>query len=48
MLKGFREAIFRKVESVSIHGQLSWDVYFSDPEDPDGPVHKARVTSSAT
>jgi hypothetical protein len=47
MLKGFREAIFRKVESVSIHGQLSWDVYFSDAEDPDGPVHKARVDPEA-
>lgn len=47
MLKGFREAIFRKVESVSIHGQVSWDVYFSDAEDPDGPVQKARVDPEA-
>lgn len=43
MLKGFREAVFRKVESVSIHGQVSWDLYFSDADDPDGPVQKARV-----
>jgi hypothetical protein len=47
VLKGSREAIFRHVESVSIHGQLSWDVYFSDPDDPDGPMHKARVDPEA-
>jgi hypothetical protein len=47
VLKGSREAVFRKVESVSIHGQLSWDLYFSDAEDPDGPVHKARVDPDA-
>ena len=43
MLKGFREAVFRKVESVSIHGQVSWDLYFSDSEDADGRVQRARV-----
>ncbi len=43
MLKGFREVLFRKVESVSIHGQVSWDLYFSDSDDPDGPVERVRV-----
>lgn len=47
MLKGFREAVFRKVESVSIHGQVSWDVYFSDADDPNAPIQKARVDPDA-
>ena len=43
MLKGTRPGILRRVQPISVHGQLSWDVFFSDPEDPDGPVHMARV-----
>ncbi|HJN45125.1 MAG: hypothetical protein CL477_02890 [Acidobacteria bacterium] len=43
MLKGTRPGILRKVQPISVHGQLSWDVFFSDPEDPDGPVQMARV-----
>ena len=35
MLKGSREVILLKVQPVSIHGQISWDVHFSDPDDPD-------------
>jgi len=43
VLKGSRAAILRKVQPVSIHGQISVDVYFSDADDPDGPVSTARV-----
>ncbi len=43
MLKGSRVAILRKVQPVSIHGQISLDVCFSDADDPDGPVSVARV-----
>jgi len=43
MLKGSREAVLRRVQPISVHGQISWDVYFSDVEDPDGPVSVARV-----
>ena len=43
MLKGTRHAILRKVQPVSIHGQVSWDVFFNDADDPDGPVSVARV-----
>lgn len=46
MLKGSREAILRKVQPISVHGQISWDVYFSDPEDPD-QVSVARVGPEA-
>jgi hypothetical protein len=47
MLKGSRQAILRKVQPISVHGQISWDVFFSDVDDPDGPVHVARVGPEA-
>ena len=43
MLKGTRPAIVKKVQPVSIHGQLSLDVCFVDAEDPDGQMHLARI-----
>ena len=43
MLKGTRPGILRKVQPISVHGQISWDVYFNDPDDRDGTVHMARV-----
>jgi hypothetical protein len=43
MLKGSREAVLRRVQPISVHGQISWDVYFVDVEDPEGPVSAARV-----
>jgi len=43
MLKGSREAVLRRVQPISVHGQISWDVYFADAEDPEGPVSVARV-----
>jgi hypothetical protein len=47
MLKGTRDGILRKLQPVSIHGQMSMDVYFSDAEDPDGQTTVARVGSEA-
>lgn len=46
-LKGTRQAILRRVQQISIHGQISWDVYFSDSDDPNGTVHTARVGPEA-
>ena len=43
MLKGSREAILRRVQPISVHGQISWDVYFADADDPEGQVSVARV-----
>lgn len=43
MLKGSRPAIVKKIQPVSIHGQISLDVFFVDPEDQDGQVSRARV-----
>ena len=47
MLKGTRNGVLTKIQPVSIHGQVSWDVYFTDAEDPDGQVHVARVGPEA-
>jgi hypothetical protein len=47
MLKGTREGILKKVERVSIHGQLSLNLFFADLEDPDGQLHLARMGPEA-
>ena len=47
MLKGTREGLVKKLQPVSIHGQMSVDVYFTDPADPDGQVTVARVGNEA-
>jgi hypothetical protein len=47
MLKGTREGILKKVQPMSIHGQISWDVFFTDVDDPGGQVHVARVGPEA-
>ena len=38
-----REGVLRKIRPISIHGQISWNVYFNDPEDLNGPVEMERV-----
>ena len=47
MLKGSRAGIIKKIQPISIHGQISLDVYFADPDDPDGQVSLARVGPEA-
>jgi hypothetical protein len=47
MLKGSRNAVLLKVQPISIHGQIAWDVHFRDVDDPGGPVHVARVGPEA-
>jgi hypothetical protein len=47
MLKGTRTALVKKIQPVSIHGQIALDVYFADPEDPDGQVSLARLGPEA-
>ena len=47
MLKGTRDGILKRVQPVSIHGQVSWDVFFTDIEDPDGQVNVARIGPEA-
>ena len=43
MLKGSKPAIVQKVQPVSIHGQISLDVHYTDADDPQGQVRVARV-----
>jgi hypothetical protein len=47
VLKGTRDGIVQKLQPVSIHGQMSVDVYFTDAEEPDGQVNVARVGNEA-
>jgi len=47
MLKGTRDGILKKVQPVSIHGQVSWDVFYTSVEDPEGQIHVARVGPEA-
>lgn len=47
MLKGTREGILRRIQPMSIHGQISWDVFFTGADDPDGQPHVARLGPEA-
>jgi hypothetical protein len=47
MLKGTRDGILKRIQPMSIHGQISWDIFFTDVEDPDGQPHVARVGPEA-
>jgi hypothetical protein len=43
MLKGTRTVQVTKIQPVSIHGQISLDVHFIDPDDAQGQVSLARI-----
>jgi hypothetical protein len=47
MLKGTRDGILKKAQPISIHGQLSWDIFFTAVDDPDGQIHVARLGPEA-
>lgn len=47
MLKGTRVGVLKRVQPISIHGQVTWDVVFTDVEDPDGQLHVARLGPEA-
>lgn len=47
MLKGTRDGLVKRIQPVSIHGQISWDIFFTDVEDPDGQTHVARLGPEA-
>lgn len=47
MLKGTRDGILKRVQPVSIHGQVSWDVFYTTTDDPDGQIHVARLGPEA-
>lgn len=43
MLHGSREAILRKIQPISVHGQISLDVQYVDPDDSNEQVRVARI-----
>ena len=47
MLKGTRDGILKRLQPVSIHGQISCDVFFTSLEEPDGQTHLARLGPEA-
>jgi hypothetical protein len=47
MLKGTRTAVVHRIQPISIHGQVSLDVFWTDPEDPEGEIRHARVGDEA-
>ena len=47
MLKGSREAVLHRLQPISIHGQLSYDVHYTFADEPEGQAHVARVGGEA-
>jgi hypothetical protein len=47
MLKGSRDAVLHRMQPISIHGQLSYDLHYRFADEPDGPMHVARVGGEA-
>ena len=47
MLKGTRQAVIHRIQPLSIHGQVSLDVFWQDPEDPEQEIRHARVGDDA-
>jgi hypothetical protein len=47
MLKGSREAVLHKMQPISIHGQLSYDLHYTFADDNEGQVRVARVGPEA-
>jgi hypothetical protein len=47
MLTGSRSAVIHKLQPVSIHGQLSYDMHYAFEDEPEGQMHVARVGPEA-
>ena len=47
MLKGSREAVLHRIQPISIHGQLSYDVHYKFTDEPDGQLRVARIGPEA-
>jgi len=47
VLKGSRDAVLRRIQPVSIHGQVSWEVVFTHLDDPGEQLNAARVGEEA-
>jgi len=47
MLKGTREAVLQRINPISIHGQISWEIVFIHADDPESQLRAARVGPEA-
>jgi hypothetical protein len=47
MLKGTRDAVLRRIQPISIHGQASWEIVFTHLDDPGEQLNAARVGPEA-
>lgn len=47
MLKGTRQGVVSRIQPISIHGQISLDIFWTDPEDPEAEIRHARVGDEA-
>jgi hypothetical protein len=47
MLKGSRDAVLHRVQPISIHGQLSYDLHYRFADEPDSQMRVARVGGEA-
>jgi len=47
MLHGTRTGIVSRIQPISIHGQVSLDVFWVDPDDPEAEIRHARVGDEA-
>ena len=47
VLKGTRDAVLRRIQPISIHGQVSWEIVFVHADDPAEQLNAARVGPEA-
>ena len=47
MLRGTREAVIHKMQPISIHGQLSYDIHYLFADEPDSQLRVSRVGPEA-
>ena len=47
MLKGTRDAVLHRMQPISIHGQLSYDLHYTFADEPDTQPRVARVGPEA-
>ena len=47
MLKGSREAVVHKIQPISIHGQLSYDLHYVFADEGEEQLHVARLGPEA-
>jgi len=47
MLNGSRDALLHRLQPISIHGQLSYDVHYTFADEPESQARVARVGGEA-